>query len=118
MLMNATITRIDLLGPPNGLGQQVYIAGATVAIPCFLGDVTRQQKWDLESRIADATAVATVEAIDLPTRPADLAQIAFVLDEDPTNPVTMQVVTAVTRRKAGGLSHHEVFVRQLVGGAA
>lgn len=135
MLANATLLTIQPLLPADVAGRQVRGSvaeanpyGPAVAGPGteggvrgFMADVTRQQRWGLGGRISTATAVLTVAAELLPIPAGAAAPIgdgAFLrisLDEASNTVLQYTLVTTVTRRKAGGLSHHELYLADVKG---
>lgn len=117
MITNARLTRIATEGPADAAGRRavttVTLPGS--GVPGFLGDVTRAQRWTLENRVSEASATFVTLTSELAVAPTDGATLTIVLDEDAHRPLELQVVTTVSPRKAGGLSHHQIFLKEVKG---
>lgn len=114
MITNGSILRCDVAGPANAAGQVAFAEGPAIDAACYVGQVNRQQRFDLEGTIKGSTSVVTVLVADFDPTPvlAPGDRLTIKLDEEDSNALR-EVVAVRTNRKGGGTSHHQIFLKEV-----
>jgi hypothetical protein len=110
VITNATIKRVDVASGVSAMGKNVYTEGNAVAVRCFQDTPRREQRIELGAVIEGAIAVLYVQR---PPMSLAAGQRLLVLLDEETAPKLLEIQNVTPRIKSGGLSHQEVFVRQV-----
>jgi hypothetical protein len=113
VITNATLTGFSQPPTPSAGGDLTYGSLTSCSGRCLLDEVRRAQRIALEGRLSDASAVMYLLKSNTPAgyTPAAKQRLQVALDDSAAQ--VFDVLLVRDNVKAGGLSHWEVFLKEL-----
>jgi hypothetical protein len=111
VIENATITSLQLPAASNRFGDPAWATPTALSSRCCLDNTEHAQRIIQRSRQKDSTAICYVLTSRISVEPVTGAQLDATLDGGSST--RYEVTDRKIFEKAGGLSHYELFLREM-----